>query len=84
MCEVVKVRRSSFCHWKKRKPTTRQAKRRAILSSEIFSTYYWSRGRYGTRIVRELESKGMIASLAFVAKLMKERLHYMKMFSRMY
>ncbi len=72
MCEVLKVSRSSFYHWKKRKPT-RRAERRAILSSEIFIIYHLSRGRYGSpRIARELEAKGMRASRPFVAKLMRE------------
>jgi transposase InsO family protein len=73
MCEVLKVSRSSFYHWKKRKPTMR-SERRTVLSAEIFSIYHWSRGRYGSpRIVRELESKGIRASRPFVAKLMRER-----------
>lgn len=73
MCEVLKVSRSSFYHWKKRKPTKR-SERRAVLSSEIFSIYHWSRGRYGSpRIARELEAKGMKASRPFVARLMRER-----------
>lgn len=73
MCEVLKVSRSSFYHWKKRKPTMR-SERRAVLSAEIFNIYHWSRGRYGSpRIVRELESKGIIVSRPFVAKLMRER-----------
>jgi len=46
----------------------------AVLSSEIFSIYHWSRGRYGSpQIARELESKGIRASRPFVAKLMRER-----------
>ena len=73
MCEVLKVSRSSFYHWKKGK-STKRSERRAILSSEIFSIYHWSRGRYGSpRITRELEAKGMRASRPFVAKLMRER-----------
>ena len=73
MCEVLKVSRSSFYHWKKGK-STKPSERRAILSSEIFSIYHWSRGRYGSpRITRELEAKGMRASRPFVAKLMRER-----------
>ncbi|MFY7814755.1 MAG: IS3 family transposase [Chryseobacterium taeanense] len=73
MCEVLKVSRSSFYHWKKRKPSSR-SERRAILSSEIFSIYHWSRGRYGSpRIARELEAKGMRASRPLVARLMRER-----------
>ncbi|WP_394801814.1 IS3 family transposase [Chryseobacterium daecheongense] len=71
MCEVLKVSRSSFYHWKKRKPS-RKSERRALLSSEIFRIYHWSRGRYGSlRIARELESKGIKASRPFVAKLIK-------------
>lgn len=51
-----------------------RSERRAVLSAEIFSIYHWSRGRYGSpRIVRELESKGIIASRPFVARLMRER-----------
>ena len=73
MCEVLKVSRSSFYHWKKRKPSKR-SERRAILSAEIFSIYHWSRGRYGSpRITRELEAKGMRASRPLVARLMRER-----------
>lgn len=73
MCEVLKVSRSSFYHWKKGK-STKRSERRAILSSEIFSIYHWSRGRYGSpQITRELEAKGMRASRPFVAKLMRER-----------
>jgi transposase InsO family protein len=73
MCELLKVSRSSFYHWKKRKPTMR-SERRAVLSAEIFSIYHWSRGRYGSpRIARELEAKGIKASRPFVAKLMRER-----------
>ena len=73
MCEVLKVSRSSFYHWKKRK-STKRSERRAVLSAEIFSIYHWSRGRYGSpRIARELEAKGMRASRPFVAKLMRER-----------
>ncbi|SKB64478.1 Integrase core domain-containing protein [Soonwooa buanensis] len=72
MCEVLKVSRSSFYHWKKRKPSGR-SERRSVLSAEIFHIYHWSRGRYGSpRIARELESKGMNASRPFVAKLMRE------------
>lgn len=73
MCDVLKVSRSSFYHWKKRKPNSK-LERRALLSSEIFRIYHWSRGRYGSpRIARELESKGIKASRPFVAKLMRER-----------
>lgn len=73
MCEVLKVSRSSFYHWKKRKPSKR-SERRAILSAEIFSIYHWSRGRYGSpRIARKLEAKGMRASRPLVARLMRER-----------
>jgi hypothetical protein len=50
MCEVLQVSRSGFYHWKKRKPTKR-AERRAMLSSEIFIIYHWSRGRYGSGVV---------------------------------
>jgi hypothetical protein len=71
MCEVLKVSRSSFYHWKKRKPTKR-SERRVVLSAEIFSIYHWTRGRYGgPRIARELEAKGMKASRPF--GLMRER-----------
>lgn len=73
MCEVLKLSRSSFYHWKKRKPS-KQSERRAILSAEIFSIYHWSRGRYGSpRIARELEAKGMRASRPLVTRLMRER-----------
>ena len=73
MCEVLKVSRSSFYYWKKRKPSKR-SERRTILSAEIFSIYHWSRGRYGSpRIARELEAKGMRASRPLVARLMRER-----------
>lgn len=47
MCEVLEISRSSFYHWKKGK-SSKRAERRAILSSEIFSIYHWSHGRYGS------------------------------------
>ncbi len=73
MCEILKVSRSSFYHWKKRKHSKR-SERRAILSAEIFRIYQWSGGRYGSpRIARELEAKGMRGLRPLVARLMRER-----------
>ena len=73
MCEVLKVSRRSFYHWKKKKPIVR-SERRAVLSSEIFSIYHWSLSRYGSpQIARELEPKGIKAPRPLVARLMRER-----------
>ena len=72
MCEVLKVSRSSFYHWKKRKPTWR-SERRSVISADLqyLSLEPWQ--IWKPRIVRELESKGIRASRPFVAKLMTER-----------
>lgn len=73
MCEVMRVSRSSYYHWLKRKPGKRSI-RRVFLSSEIASVYHWSRGRYGSpRIAKELQTKGIKVSRQFVSKLMKEQ-----------
>jgi putative transposase len=67
--------KESLVNWRKlHKEGTKRSERRAILSSEIFSIYHWSRGRYASpRVTRELEAKGMRDSRPFVTKLMRER-----------
>ncbi|WP_435525972.1 hypothetical protein [Chryseobacterium indoltheticum] len=74
MCEVLKVDQEKFLSLEeKEEPGCKRPERRVILSTEIFSIYHWSLGRYGSpRIARELEAKGMRASCPLVSGIKAE------------
>jgi len=71
MCKILKVSRSSFYDWQKRKPSARQ-KENQQLTKEIKEVYKASRNRYGSpKITKELTDKGWKISRPRVARIMR-------------
>ena len=71
MCEVLKVSRSGYYDWLKRKPSQRQ-KANAVLLAAIRREYQASRQTYGSpRIHAALQQQGTKASRKRIARLMQ-------------
>lgn len=71
MCKILKVSRSSFYDWQKRKPSARQKENQQI-TKEIKAVYKASRNRYGSpKITKELTDKGWKISRPRVARIMR-------------
>ena len=72
MCKALKVHRSSYYYWLKRKASKRDIEKRD-LSEKIRLIYYKSKRIYGSpRITMALCNEGIIVSRQRVARLMKE------------
>ena len=72
MCKALKVCRSSYYYWLKRKASKRDIEKRD-LSEKIRMIYYKSKRIYGSpRITMALCNEGIIVSRQRVARLMKE------------
>lgn len=72
MCEVLKVSRSGYYDWLKRKPSQRQ-KANEVLLAAIRRVYQASRQTYGSpRIHAALQQQGITASRKRIARLMKQ------------
>jgi putative transposase len=72
ICRVLKVSRSGFFAWLKRKPPARQ-QRRTELIGKIKALYEQNRGLYGSpRVYRALLIDGQVVSRNTVAKLMRQ------------
>jgi putative transposase len=72
ICRVLKVSRSGFFAWLKRKPPARQ-QRRTELIGKIKAVYEQNRGLYGSpRVYRALLIDGQVVSRNTVAKLMRQ------------
>lgn len=68
----MKVSKSSYYHWLRRKPGIRE-KYRIQLVDHIKTIFHWSKERYGSpRITKELEMLGVKASRRLVARLMRK------------
>jgi len=71
MAQVLKVSRSGYYAWRKRKPSQRKQENQQLLIA-IQDVYDDSRRTYGSpRITRELNSQGIVTSENRVARLMK-------------
>jgi putative transposase len=72
MCEVLKVSRSGYYDWLKRKPSQRQ-KANEVLLAAIRRVYQASRQTYGSpRIHAALQQQGVTASRKRIARLMQQ------------
>ena len=73
MCSVLKVSRSSYYNWLKRKPN-KIDKENIYFANRIRKIYYDSKKTYGSpRITMALRNEGIIISRRRVAKLMKKQ-----------
>jgi len=73
MCKTLKVSRSSYYSWLKRKPNKRD-RENIYLANRIWKIYHKSKKTYGSpRITMVLRSEGIIVSRRRVARLMKEQ-----------
>ncbi len=73
ICRVLKVSRSGFFAWLRRKPSARQ-RRRTELIQKIKAVYEENRALYGSpRVYRALLIDGQVVSRNTVAKLMRQR-----------
>lgn len=73
MCSVLKVSRSSYYNWLKRKPN-KIDKENIYFANRIRKIYYDSKKTYGSpRITMALHNEGIIISRRRVAKLMKKQ-----------
>jgi putative transposase len=71
ICRVLKVTRSGFYLWKKRKPSARQTHQQKLLA-RIRQIYQENQGRYGSpRVCRALLVDGELVSRNTVARLMR-------------
>lgn len=72
MCRVLKVTRSGYYAWRKRRPSAR-AQRKERLRVEVRAIYRMRHGRYGSpRVHAELQARGEHVSRKQVARLMRE------------
>lgn len=72
MCKVMKVSRSGYYKWVKRKPS-QQERRRQKLKKQIQHEYHAFKKRYGSvKITKKLRQKGWVVSTKTVSRLMKE------------
>jgi putative transposase len=72
MCDVLEVARSGYYAWRKR-PASKQSKRRAELIEQISPIFIASGGTYGSpRVQRELAAGGQTVNRKTVAKLMRQ------------
>ena len=72
MCRVLKLRRSGYYAWRKRKPSARQIRQQELLV-KIQQVYQEHDGRYGSpRVCRALLIEGQHVSRNTVAKLMRQ------------
>jgi len=73
MCKTLKVSRSSYYGWLKRKPNKRDIEN-IYLTEKIRKIYYKSKKTYGSpRITMALRNEGIIISRRRVARLMKKQ-----------
>lgn len=71
MCRVLKVSKSGYYHWLKRKPSKRQLENEAI-TVEIRKVYQESKQRYGSpKITKHMRFKGWAVSRPRVARMMR-------------
>lgn len=71
MCKVLKVSRSGYYKWLKRKPSQRE-KQNKKLKQKIAKIYWQSRGTYGSpRIHKQLKKAGIKCNEKRVARLMR-------------
>ena len=72
MCRVLRVSRSGYYVWKKRKPTQRSSANQHLLAT-IREIHAASKTRYGSpRVHHELKSRGIRCSRERVARLMRQ------------
>jgi putative transposase len=71
MCQVLKVSRSGYYAWRKRKPSKREQKQMGLIP-QIREAFAQGRGNYGSpRVSRELNGQGVTICENTVAKLMR-------------
>ena len=71
MCQVLKVSRSGYYDWLKRKPSKRKRKNKK-LKLKISQIYWQSRGTYGSpRIYKKLRNEGFKCNKKRVERLMR-------------
>lgn len=72
MCKILKISRSAYYSWKKRKPTPRDIEN-DLLASKIRKIFFESRRTYGSpRITLALRRQGIRVSKKRVARIMRE------------
>lgn len=73
LCELLKVSRSGYYRWQKKRPTKRQSED-AALADQIAQAHADNRRIYGApRIVKELKAEGIKTSKRRCARLMREQ-----------